>query len=122
MTFLHNAYTVNRSYFKKVNKNCTTFYLMLKLVKTDSETQVKRSTWLIKAQERETSSISFPSSTSSSLTFSDLTTVTPLSISTFLTCSSNKYQIRGRKTDYNFDRKNNHSKITFNHRIKTLKP
>ena len=41
--------------------------------------------WLIRAAEHETSSISFPSKTSSSFTFSDRRIVTPSSISTFQT-------------------------------------
>jgi len=45
----------------------------------------KEYTWLIRAQDLETSSISFPSKTNSSFTFSDRTTDTPSSISTFLT-------------------------------------
>ncbi|KAJ6894689.1 hypothetical protein NC652_028447 [Populus alba x Populus x berolinensis] len=47
-----------------------------------------RSSRLIKAADRETSSMSLPSRTSSSLTFSDRTIDTPSNMSTFLTFSN----------------------------------
>uniref|UniRef100_B9GJJ9 Uncharacterized protein n=1 Tax=Populus trichocarpa TaxID=3694 RepID=B9GJJ9_POPTR len=52
----------------------------------------EKETWLIKAADRETSSISLPSRTSSSFTFSDRRILTPSSISTFLTCRKQPQQ------------------------------
>lgn len=71
---MHHSYT--NSY--RLNNECKCVYAC----ETDRD---EEQTWFIKAADRDTSSISLPSNTSSSLTLSDRTTVTPSSISTFLT-------------------------------------
>lgn len=85
----------------KVAESLSSYRTFLKIVMTSREHSWPRAfkpTWLMSAQDLDTSSMSFPSRTISSFTFSDLVMVTPFNRVTFRTCQANSVTPSDSKT------------------------